>query len=467
MGASIENQYSPLNNYSYSGKSFLVSSLDCISAPCRWVFGGRNVDVLSQRQTGQTSIVVRVIIVAIAIWIAPRLAKVSLVCLAIKLATFPWVWEKNKIIVQSQQAKTRLEKIDDAARQFNSAFVENEYRKASEILRKNPEIAKKYNIQKELFKIVNQQINDDVSWDEIQTLLPLLNLNDAIELINHTIRVRLSSEFFYHLTSRDVIRFIENVLIGQNFEGFEACYKRLCSDVLQVDVSEDPVRNTVKMDIADRMIEHFITTKISRDRPGDAQCAKIQLRQSLFKTGQNYIYYSIVLHSDELMRQVRATIANISGVNEIGGRCLDDLHQLSNQSDWRGICSEFRDFNIKFGELSRFANEEEKQYIQARKKWFEHILEFFNSLSSASSVREIENLEKSFSRQSEDILAEQTKSLANFLGNKQPSYAGKEEIPLILCMNKKMLLMTHVEKMKTLLTTQLTLIVAKKLKKLS
>ncbi len=43
MSYSPQNNYSPLNNYSYDDKPFVISTLDCLSAPLRWLLGARDV----------------------------------------------------------------------------------------------------------------------------------------------------------------------------------------------------------------------------------------------------------------------------------------------------------------------------------------------------------------------------------------------------------------------------------------
>jgi hypothetical protein len=47
MSYVAQNNYSPLNNYSYDNKPFVISTLDCFSAPLRWLLGARNVYPLS------------------------------------------------------------------------------------------------------------------------------------------------------------------------------------------------------------------------------------------------------------------------------------------------------------------------------------------------------------------------------------------------------------------------------------
>jgi hypothetical protein len=43
MSYSPQDNYSPLNYYSYDNKPFVISTLDCFSAPLRWLLGARDV----------------------------------------------------------------------------------------------------------------------------------------------------------------------------------------------------------------------------------------------------------------------------------------------------------------------------------------------------------------------------------------------------------------------------------------
>src|ERR1700722_4679983 len=98
----ISDNYSVFNNYNYENKHFIISCLDCFSTPLRRVFGGRNICVLSQTYMNEMSTGRKVATVFFSVLIFP-VAIISIASLLIKVGTFPFVWEKKKVKVQTQE----------------------------------------------------------------------------------------------------------------------------------------------------------------------------------------------------------------------------------------------------------------------------------------------------------------------------------------------------------------------------
>lgn len=417
MSFSIEN-YSVLNNYNYEGKSFLSSSLDWLSTPYRRILGGRNICVLSQTYENKMSTAGKIATVFFSVLIFP-VAIVSIASLIIKMTTFPWVWEEKKVKVQSQQTW-------DAINQFNRAFKANNYDKAIQTFSQRPEVGKRNDVYNDFFRAINQKINDQSSWEEVQIALPFLNSNDAIKLINHAVKMKLSYEFkdACNLTSAThIINFIQNSLSNRNIQNLEACYKKLFSDALQIDVDENILFNAIKMDIADQLIKCFVQIKTSHaENELERASAKLEgvvLRYSLFKKEQDYTSHYLIFSSIDSMQKVSAIVQEIRHIHQIGWQSLNKLNALSakcntnEQEQWEAIYSVFKEFKINLNQLTLSGNEEEKTYVLSLQRIFDDMIEFIESIRGLSSAEEIQscvnNLEMS--------LAEQTKNFPNLFAN--------------------------------------------------
>lgn len=280
------------------------------------------------------------------------------------------------------------------------------------------------------FKIINWKINNNSPWEEIQTVLPLLKDNDAIELINHSVKVKLSHEFKNDCNSTPanyIINFIQNSLRHRGTTNIEACYKKIFSGALQIDVNENIIFNTIKMNLADQMIKSLIQIKMSNPQNEfERATIKLQeasLRYSIFKKEQDYSNNYLIFSSDDSMQKVSTAVKNIHNINQMGSQSLNKLKALSTQRStnqqekWKVIRSEFIKFQVNLGGLTASADEGEKKYIQSLQKIFDCMIELIDAIYKASSAKEIESLTKDKGTS----LAEQTKNLTN-LSDAKVSY---------------------------------------------
>lgn len=454
MSFSIENNYSALNNYNYGGKSFLLSSLDWLSTPCRRILGGRNVCVLSQTYENEMSTAGKVATLFFSIVIFP-LGIVSITSLAIKVATLPWIWEAKKVKVQSQETWNVIN-------QFNRAIEKNEYDQAIQICQRS-EIGKRNDIYTNLFKSINQKIINNSSWEEIQKVLPLLRLNDAIGLINLSIKMRLSNEFANDCnltTPKQINDFIRSSLKNCSIQDLENCYNKLFSDALSVDVNENIILCAIKMDIADFMIKSFIQLKISYAKNDlERSLAKLKenvLRYSLFKAEQKSSYnYSLIFNSTEYMPQVSSAIQDLRNINLFVRQTLNKLNALSTdtneQEKWKGVRSEFIKFKDNFDQFNISLDQDEKNYIQSLQLVFNDMIEFIDSILKASSIEEIESITKKIELSSQEHI----KNISHLMANTKTSIfqTGIDSVLSTLRLKKKGELMAPTEKMKSYLMT--------------
>jgi hypothetical protein len=137
--------YSPLNNYTYREKPFLCSFLDWLSTPCRRILGGRNACILSLTHHNEMSTAGKVATIFFSVLIFPItgvtigsfIVGVPIASLMIKLATFPWIWEKKKVEVQDKQTEELIIiLLENAYKQQNSETF-------TQILDNQPELAKR------------------------------------------------------------------------------------------------------------------------------------------------------------------------------------------------------------------------------------------------------------------------------------------------------------------------------------
>lgn len=457
MGFSIENNYSVLNNYNYNGKSIFSSSVDWLSTPCRRVLGGRNVCVLSQTYEDKMSTTSKIATVFFSVLIFP-VAIVSVASLIIKVATFPWAWETKKVKIQSQETWTIIN-------QFKTVVQKQKYHEGIQIFRKQPEIGERKDIYNDFFKAINCEINNHSPWTKVQEALSLLKSNNAIELIKHAVKTKLSFEYqndCYLTSGSDINDFIQSSLKNSPVESREVCYKELFSNVLQIDVNEDVILNAIKMDIAAHMIRSFIQIKKSRAKNElerlSAKLEKTLLRYSLFKKEQNYNDLYLIFNSNADMQKISAILQNLRQINQISWQSFNKLNALSAQNtnikdQWNDICSVFGEFRTELDKLISSTDEVEKIYIQSLQVVFDHIMSFINSTQGSVSIS-LEEIE-SFQGKVESSLAEQTKNFPNLFADTKVSYfqTNIDNFLSTLRLKKRTNLFTFTEKMKSFLMT--------------
>lgn len=452
MSFSIEKNYSALNNYNYEGKSFLFSSLDWLSTPCRRVLGGRNACVLSLTYGDKMSTARKVATVFLSVLFFP-IAIISIASLTLKLATFPWFWEEKKVKVQSQETWNAIE-------QFNLAYQNNENDRAFQIVKERPEIGKRSDVTSTLFKVIKRKINNNSSWEKVQTALQLLSSNDAINLINHAVKNKLLDEFKNNsnLTSASqIINFIQNSLKNSRIQTLETCYKELFSDALQIDVSEDILFSAFKMDLADQMIRSLTQMKISNAKNElervKAQAEETLLRHSIFKKEQTYASHYLIFSSAESMQKISAAIQSIFDINQMREQFLNKFNAQSKfnsqQEQWNAICIELKYIKFSLNCLTT-SDEEEKNYIQAVQMLFNHMIEFIDLLKKNNlSPNELETLIKKITT---DFM-EQTETFQSLFSDIKISYPqpNLDDFLSTLDLKKKANLFTFTEIIKSFL----------------
>lgn len=453
MTFSIQNNYSILNRYDYENKSPFISSLDWLSAPCRKVLGGRNVCVLSQTYGNQTSTTNKVIIAFFSVLIWP-IATISIASLLIKCATCPWIWERKKVDVQSQQTWDIIDQFDQACKAADTD-------KAIQTFMKRPEIGKRREIYINFFKLTNQKINEYTPWNNLYPLFSFLQTNDAIELINYAVMMQLKQQYKKgesFISAKEIILFVQNALKPSSLANIEDCYNKIFSNALRIDVNDDLLLNATKMDLADHLIRSLIQMKTA-NAENDLQRMAAQvdekvLRYKIFDKTQNYSQYYLIFDSAEQMTKISAIIQNIRDIKQMGGQFINNLTVLLAQNEgqqehWLNIRSEFIKFQRELNRLTTSLSKEEKKYIKALQVVLDRMITFTDLIWKASAVEEIASVTKEI----ETSLAEQTKNFGNFFDNKKISYSQSdiENFLTSLCLQRNADILTFAEQAKACL----------------
>lgn len=394
MSYSIVDNYSILNSYNYTKKPVLSSCLDWLSTPCRRVLGGKNVCVLSQTYQYDMSTAFKVMTVFLSVLIFP-VAVVSIASLIIKMATCPSFWERKKVIDQSGQAWRFIN-------QFQQNFQEGKYQEAISAFRQQPEIIKREEINTDLFIAINREINKQVSFEQIEQVLSYLKVDDAIELVNHAVKTRLSDEIENKniaTSPTDIINFIKNVF-NRNKQACESCMERLLSDALQVDTNDDIVLNCIKMEIAHGIITALVNTQIESAKDQlDIELARLQrseLKNKIFKleqTSSNYKYFWIFRAETE--RKMLCTyVKSIRTIHQLGRWASKELENLSSKTDitqqvrWKNFRAVFSDLFVSLNQLSGSLDPQEEyleqDYISSLQNLCTSVLDFVDLLSKTS-----------------------------------------------------------------------------------
>lgn len=423
----IKDSYSALNNYNYANKSSFISSLDWLSTPCRRVLGGRNVCVISQTYENKMPTAMKVVVVFFSVLIFP-VAIVSIASLIIKFATFPFIWEKKIVQIQSQG-------IWDVINQFNQACLNKNYDQAILSLKQNPELGKRKEVTDNLFKIINLKINQSAPWSEIQTLLPYLNTSEAIQLINYAVKEKLSNQLknnCYDLTGADIKLFIGNSLNFYNIKNIEESIKTLVSGALQVTANEDIIHSAIKMDLADQLIRTLTEMKISNGKNEfeslQAKLLETSLRGSVFQNNKLLMTYYSIFHSADIMQKTSTSIQNIRTANQKGTESLKKLEALlkenSNQQSKLESCGlEITKFQKYVNSLESSSGEAEKEFIQLLQNHLTSTLKLIEFKNQANpAVEEVKTFDKKL-----ESLKEQTNNLKSLLNSKILSFKTFDE----------------------------------------
>lgn len=149
-----------------------------------------------------------------------------------------------------EQSKQTFDIIDD----FHTAAIGQDMKKMVEILTESPAILQRNDEYEVTYNLIRDEINRSASWQEIEMLLPFMRPNDAIELVNQAVKLRLKVEYESSrllMGPEDVKLFVSKTISGSYIT---TCYKKLLSDALRLDSSEEMPLQLIKMDIADQLI---------------------------------------------------------------------------------------------------------------------------------------------------------------------------------------------------------------------
>lgn len=146
MNFNIEN-YSVLNSYEYKNKSLTMSTLDWFSTPCRRILGGQNVYLENNTYDIKMMVSARIMTLFISLVILP----VAVVSLAIKVLSFPCLWNKETVVktwktaekrIQEEKAQiaTDAKKRKETSEAFSKAFSERRYKDYIRLALENPSI---------------------------------------------------------------------------------------------------------------------------------------------------------------------------------------------------------------------------------------------------------------------------------------------------------------------------------------
>ncbi len=404
------DNYSVLNNYNYENKSDFSSKVDWLSTPCRRVLGGRNDCLLSQTYDDKMTTAFKVATVFFSVLIFP-IAIISVVSFAIKLATFPFTWEKKIVIKESQKSW-------DMINLFNSVFQNGQYDKALQIIKERPQLGNRKDINGKLFQLINIKINNITPWVEVQSMLTLLPNHDAIVLINHAVKKQLSSEFAndLFLTSSDhIIQFVQNSLRDRSVQALADCYKKLISDAMLIDLNEDLLFNLIKMDLADHILHSL--TQLKKDNAQDELERSIALldgkllRSDIFKKDQNYSDLYFIFNSS--MQQIHAAVQEIHLIHQLKFQIMNHMSTSTPQIQLKFI----HDDLIKFQHI--LLNNLTKDgsigiYIDTVKSMFDNMIHFIN----ANTPQQQEKYENEIKK----YLEQQIQNLPNLLNETSISY---------------------------------------------
>ena len=452
MSFSIENDYSVLNSYNYNDKLPLLDTLDELSTPCRRVWGGRNICVLSQSDEHLMSTGCRVVTLFFSILIFP-IAVVSVASLALKCMMFPWLWEKEQVRVQSEMARNALH-------QFGNAFQAGQYDEAIDIVRQHPEIRfHRSEISDNLFTSINQRIDGEVSWEMLAEQLRLLDHNHAIELINEVIRTQLLDEFEenFYLTSADqVIDFVHDSLTDNEIEDIEACYERLLSDALQVDAHDHALLNIIKMDIGNGLIRSLIERKRVHAYGGLTQMG-ITHQETLFRqimlngaeeVNDDYFPHYLLLNSENGMSQIEDLLQEIRDINQRELQWIEQINVLlkGEETDFGLIC---RTLQNDLNPFTASVDEKDQSCFRSVNQCFDLIIKLSDQIKTGCPEKTV----AFFGKQLERNLSQQKGQLSNWGAQIDGLHCqtSLERVLAVLRLQKRVCLLGCTANMQTLL----------------
>lgn len=359
MNYDIIKNYSPLNCYEYQGKSSIISAIDWCSTPCRRLLGGRNVYLEEQTYSHKMSNAMKITVLFFSVVIFP-IAIIAVTSLALKLITFPWKWEKNIVKEVSERALKDLEN-------FNTAFTENKYDEAIEVVKQRPDLMGRNQVNHQFFQIINRKINQNAPWTEVEGLLRFLSFGDAKKLIAYAIKLRLVEEFrenTFLTTPDEIFKFINESQGRYSLENLEELCKLILVEAFKVTPGQPPAEKIMKMDFADRLLRNLTEIKL-RHVENQFPLPRDEIEQLRYKNGISSVEIDeettrmtfidepmelmelrIIFREREDMKQIRAAAEALRHVSQIGSQAIKKI-DAGQEEQAMSIYEQFKEDLIK------------------------------------------------------------------------------------------------------------------------
>lgn len=372
-GYTVIDNYSELNNYDYKGKSTFISWLDQLATPVKYVFGGKDVCLLSQTHREMGSLK-KIATAVFSIFLFP-IGITSFASLILKLATRPSTWEK-KIVIDQTKASWEI------IHAFRSAIRAQGYDAAIKNLQKQPEIV--IHVYDGLLACITHKIDRLSPWKEITPLFALIESKDAASLVCHAVKIRLLNDCngtCNFTPAEEIISFIQNALRTHS-QAIDLCYKQLFDDILLFDEEKSLLFNIVKMDLANSIIASFEPLKTAN---------QAELRSLFFieykKTKDRQDYLN-VFNDVNSMTLIHRHLKRMYALQQNGLELQNNLNTLSNekfissQKLWLEFRGKIRQFHTDLNEF--LPDDEGKKYVDAIKKCLDNMIKIVDIFLSDS-----------------------------------------------------------------------------------
>ncbi len=368
--------YSVLNNYEYENKKWIISTLDFLSTPMRRVLGGKNDSVLSETSDYKMSVSRRIATLFFSVIVFP-VAAISIASLILKLMTCPFIWEKK--IVQAQDKNTW-----EIYNKFNDNCKKGSFDAAVHGLSHRSQLLKRDDIHKNLFSVINAEINNNPTtcWEKIPKGLKHLKIGDAIELINHAIKVRLECELKdnrYKMDGSAIAGLIDNSLNNTHLSNLEACVTKILSGALRIESNENLLAMILKMELADNLINLLTDTKKSNAHQDyQRTLADLQadsMRSMIFPSGHNYFDQYTVFRDKPTMKNIGRLMADYRSIQNTHAQTAIQLEMIGNNLEKTDQKTQSKEIQNRLDQVSKMlilqtnsSQAEEKEFFQITEK---------------------------------------------------------------------------------------------------
>jgi hypothetical protein len=259
------------------------------------------------------------------------LAVIPFACMVLKMATFPWFWEKARVIGQIQDARVTIQANEKATQEkvneFFAAKNSSNWNAVIQIYMQNACLSQYRNINNDFYVAIDRCIGQNAPWDQLQRPLSRLNPSDANMLIDLAISKRLDVELQHQtsapiISAAEILEFIRLSLPRSDLQAIQNCYEYLLSNSLKVNPDNKTTLNLFRLHIADLMITHLTQIRIAN--------AANQVEQGIIRIEEINKYRPLVVSADsrtlgfykifikpEEMQKVHSHFANIHTLNQL------------------------------------------------------------------------------------------------------------------------------------------------------